>query len=212
MEETMIDSSLLSCRDFAALLGSAEPAPGGGGAAALTGALGAALGEMVGSLSRGKASLEPYAQELEKAGEELERLRLELLDAIQGDAKGFLPLAAAYRISKEDPQRSAVIESASQEACAVPLRIMELCVEALEPLSVMAQYGSKLARSDAGCAAALLRSALEAGGLNLLVNSRSYRDKPWAKKLEDKADKLLGRGLSQAGEIYRLVYDYLAGE
>ena len=172
-----------SCRDFAALLASDSPAPGGGGAAALTAALGTALGGMVGALTLGKKSYAPVEEEIKTAMTELEALRLQLLDMVQADAEGFEPLAAAYKLPKDAPERDEILESATIRACQAPLEMMELCCRALEQVAVMAEKGSRLAVSDAGCGAALLRAGLDAAALNIYINTKSLRNRAEADRL-----------------------------
>ena len=110
-----------TCRAFTGLLASASPAPGGGGAAALTAALGAALGSMVGALTAGKKSYAPVEEEIKAAMTALEALRLQLLDMVQKDAEGFEPLAAAYKLPKETPDREEILERATLRACQAPV-------------------------------------------------------------------------------------------
>ena len=128
-----------TCRAFTGLLASASPAPGGGGAAALTAALGTALGSMVGALTAGKKSYAPVEEEIKAAMTALEALRLQLLDMVQKDAEGFEPLAAAYKLPKETPDREEILERATLRACQAPVEMMELCCQAMEQVAVMAE-------------------------------------------------------------------------
>ena len=172
-----------NCREFAALLASGSPVPGGGGAAALTAALGTALGSMVGALTVGKKSYAPVEEEIEAAMTTLEALRLQLLDMVQKDAEGFEPLAAAYRLPKDAPDRDAVLEAATLRACQAPVEMMELCCRAMEQVAVMAEKGSRMAVSDAGCGVALLKAGLDAAALNVYINTRSLRNREEAERL-----------------------------
>ena len=145
-----MDYTTKSCRDFVAVLASDAPAPGGGGAAALAGALGTALGSMVGALTVGKRRYAAVESEINALMARCRALQEELLDQVPADAEGFLPLARAYGIPKDDPSRAAVLEEATITACAAPIRIMELCCESLEAIRQLAEKGSRLAVSDAG--------------------------------------------------------------
>ena len=77
----------------------------------------------------------------------------------------------AYGIPKDDPARAETLEKATVTACQVPVRIMELCCEAMEAIAVFAAKGSRLAVSDAGCAAVCVKAALQAASLNVFINT-----------------------------------------
>ena len=162
-----MDDTQRSCRAFAELLASPSPTPGGGGAAALTAAVGAALGGMVCALTVGKKQYAAAERELRAVMADCAALREELLAQVQADADGFLPLAAAYALPKDDPARREKLAQASAAACAAPLKIMALCCRGLDAMAVLAEKGSRLAVSDAGCGAAILGGALRAASLPL---------------------------------------------
>ena len=191
-----------TCRAFTGLLASASPAPGGGGAAALTAALGAALGSMVGALTAGKKSYAPVEEEIKAAMTALEALRLQLLDMVQKDAEGFEPLAAAYKLPKEAPDREEILERATLVACQAPVEMMELCCRAMEQVAVMAEKGSRLAVSDAGCGAALLQAGLDAAALNVYINTRSLRNREEAERLNTACRQMQQRYGALAERIY----------
>lgn len=191
-----------NCRDFTALLASGSPTPGGGGAAALTAALGAALGSMVGALTLGKKSYAPVEAEVKASMTELEALRLQLLDMVQADAEGFEPLAAAYRLPKDAPNRDAVLEAATLRACQAPMEMMELCCRVLEQLAVMAEKGSRLAVSDAGCGASLLKAGLDAAALNVYINTKSLQDRAEAERINAACRQMQQRYGALAETIY----------
>ena len=167
-----MDDTLRSCREFTAVLASVAPTPGGGGAAALTAAIGTALGGMVASLTTGKKTYAAVENEIQHLLATTNTLQENLLDQVAADAEGFLPLRRAYGIPKDDPARESVMQRAAETACAAPLRIMELCADTLDAAGRLADIGSRLAVSDAGCAAAILKGALEAASLNVLVNTK----------------------------------------
>lgn len=201
-----MDMTTASCRDFVSALASSAPAPGGGGAAALVGAIGAALGNMVGALTVGKKKYAAVEDELRTLMERCEHLQAELLDQVAADEAGFLPLAEAYRIPKDDPSRENALEAASVAACGVPLRIMALCREALDAVAVFAEKGSLLAISDAGCAAVTLKAALQAASLNVFINTKGLKDRARADALNEKALALLD-GCKLADAVFARVKD-----
>ena len=188
----------LSCEGFLEELASKAAAPGGGGASALVGAAGVALGSMVGSLTVGKKK---YVRA------EALRKRLEVL--VQADAEAFLPVAAAYKLPKETPEqqahKAAVLEKALDRACAVPLEVMTACGEGIALAAEYAEKGSVLARSDAGCAALFCKAAMQAAGLNVKVNTRLMADKAHADALEARAEQLLAEFVPQADRVYQTV-------
>ncbi len=194
-----------SCEQFLAELASKAPTPGGGGTAALVGAAGVALGSMVGSLTIGKKKYAAVEADIQALNARADILRKELEALVQADAEAFAPLAAAYGLPKDTPEqaahKAAVLESALDAACAVPLQIMEKCAEGIV-LSVMAV-------SDAGCAAALCKAALQAASLNVFINTKLMTDRAHAAELDAKADKLLGEFVPKADAVFASVTEKL---
>ena len=199
----------LPVTEFTLELSSKAPVPGGGGAAALTGALGAALGGMVANLTIGKpkyADVEDEIQELKVAAY---RLQKDLLALIEKDAEVFTPLAGAYRMAsgtdEEKAEKERVMQACLKQASLAPLEIMEKCAETLLLLEKFAEKGSALAVSDAGCGAALSKAALQAAWLNVRINIRLISDERFAREVEGKAQKLLRKSLPLADMIYNSV-------
>lgn len=204
------------CEVFLADLASNSPTPGGGGAAALVGAVGVALGNMVGSLTIGKkkyADVEPQIQSLNARAEALRR-HLEQL--VQADADAFTPLAAAYRLPKDTPEQAAhkaeVLAQALDGACAVPLEIMSACCDGITLAQDYAEKGSVLAVSDAGCAALFCKAALQAAALNVSINTQLMADKAHAAALKAKADAMLAEFVPIADTVYDKLSHQLRGE
>ncbi len=200
-----MDMTLESCRKFVEVLASSAPAPGGGGAAALVGAIGTALGNMVGSLTVGKKKYADVEAEIIALKEKCDALQTELLDQVEADDKGFVPLAKAYGIPKDDPNRDAILEEATVTACAVPMHIMELCCQALEYVAVFAAKGSRLAVSDAGCAAVCCKAGLQAASLNVFINTKSLKNRAVAEEMNAKANGMLDKYCALADEIFASV-------
>ena len=207
----MKDCTTASCREFVSVLASDAPTPGGGGAAALVGAVGTALGSMVGSLTVGKKKYAEAEDTMRALMEECSALQTELLDQVPADAEGFLPLAEAYRIPKDDPARPEILERATADACKVPLHIMELCAKALDAVQVFAEKGSRLAVSDAGCGAVFLRSAMQAASLNVFINTKSMKDREAAEAMNARCMQLLETCCPKADEIFASVQAGLLG-
>ena len=202
-----MDMTTASCRDFVSALASSAPTPGGGGAAALVGAIGTALGNMVGALTVGKKKYAAVEAELLALKEKCTALQAELLAQVAADEAGFLPLANAYGIPKDDPRRDAALEETSITACQVPVRIMELCCEALDAVAVFAEKGSRLAVSDAGCAAVVLKAALQAASLNVFINTKGLKNRAYADALNQKCLTMLETHGALADTIFAHVKD-----
>ena len=200
-----MDMTLESCRKFVEVLASDAPAPGGGGAAALVGAIGTALGNMVGSLTVGKKKYADVQEEILALKAKCDALQTELLNQVEADDIGFVPLAKAYGIPKSDPNRDAILEEATITACAVPMHIMELCCQAIDAVAVFAAKGSRLAVSDAGCAAVCCKAALQAASLNVFINTKSLKNREVAEELNAKANGMLNQYCAAADEIFTTV-------
>ena len=208
--DTEVDYRGMSVRELVWVLASAEPVPGGGGVAALVGALGVALGNMVAALTLGKpkyAEVEAEVAELRRRGEALQERLLEQMNA---DAEGFRPLAAAYRLPKADSTRAEVLEQATLRACGAPMEVMELLAAAVPVIEQLAEKGSRMAVSDAGCAAAAVRAAMEMAYLNLLINTRSLRGREQAEALDARGRELLTEAEERMEKVYAAVRDGLA--
>ena len=200
-----MDMTMESCRKFVEVLASDAPAPGGGGAAALVGAIGTALGNMVGSLTVGKKKYADVQDEIIELKAKCDALQKELLDQVEADDKGFVPLAKAYGIPKDDPTRDAVMEEATIIACAVPMKIMELCCEAIDCIKVFADKGSRLAVSDAGCGAVCCKAALQAASLNVFINTKTLKNREKAEEMNAKALGMMAKYCPLADEIFETV-------
>ena len=196
---------------FTEALASKAPVPGGGGAAALTAAVGVSLADMVGELTVGKKTYADVEEEMRGCMEKAQGLRRALLQQIDADAEAFAPLAKAYGIPKEDPERDAVMEEALKTACAVPLDIMRKCCEAIDLTEIFASKGSKLAVSDAGCAAVSLKASLQAASLNVFINTKAMKDRAYAEELEAEAERMLAAYEAKADAVYRTVTERIRG-
>lgn len=168
MEERLTE---LSCEEFADRLASREGVPGGGGAAALVGALAAALCSMAGALTVGKPRYADVEPEVLEIMEDVEDVRFRLIELVEDDAAGFSPLLEAYALERDDPRRAAAIEVATKGACMAPLAIMGECCRAVVLLEEMAGRCSRLLLSDVACGALLAAAALQAASVNVFVNT-----------------------------------------
>ena len=200
-----MDMTLATCREFVSVLASDAPAPGGGGAAALVGAIGTALGNMVGSLTVGKKKYADVQDEIIALKAKCDALQTELLNQVEMDEINFLPLAKAYGIPKDDPNRDKIMEEATIIACSTPMKIMELCCEAIEYIAVFAAKGSRLAVSDAGCGAVCCKAALQAASLNVFINTKTLKNREVAEQMNAKALGMMAKYGRLADEIFESV-------
>ena len=200
-----MDYTTKSCREFVTVLASNEPAPGGGGASALVAAIGTALGNMVGSLTVGKKKYADVEAEIIALQKKCDALQTELLDQVPADAEGFIPLANAYGIPKDDPDRPRIMEEATITACKVPMHIMGLCCEAIDAIEVFAAKGSRLAVSDAGCGATIVKAALQAASLNVFINTKTLQNREVAEEMNAKCLNMLDVYGKKADGIFETV-------
>ena len=202
-----------TCSQFLAELASKAPTPGGGGTAALVGAAGVALGNMVGNLTTGKKKYAAVEADILTLNERAGALRAELEALVQVDAEAFAPLAAAYGLPKDTPEQAAdkerVMETALTRAALVPIKIMQKCLEGITLAYSYAVDGSTMAISDAGCAAVLCKAALQAASLNVFVNTKLMTNREFATALEHTAEQLLDAGTSYADEAFHYVNEKL---
>lgn len=204
-----MDFTKQSCESFIQVLASKKPVPGGGGAAALAGAIGTALGNMVGSLTLGKKKYADVQDDIVSLKAKANLLQDELLALVRRDAEVFEPLSRAYGLPKETEEEKAekarVMEEALREACSVPVEIMEKCCAAIELHREFAAKGAAIAISDVGCGVTLCRAALQAASLNVFINTKSMADRAYAEEINGKANGLLRDYVAQADEIYAQV-------
>ena len=201
--------STVPCNEFVEVLASKAPVPGGGGASALVGAIGTALGNMVGSLTVGKKKYADVEEEMYELKGKADALQKELLHLIERDAEVFEPLSKAYGMPRnteeEKAEKARVMEIVLKDARSVPMEIMERCCEAIDLIEVFAEKGSTLAISDAGVGATFCKAALEGASLNVFINTKSMKNREYADELNKKADEMLSVYTKKAEEIYQSV-------
>ena len=202
-----------SCTSWLADLASSKPAPGGGGAAALVGAVGVSLGAMVGSLTIGKKKYIDVEEEMKELVERSKKLSLKLQSMVKADAEAFLPLSDAYRMpsgtEEEKVAKDQAIQMALTGATEVPLNILILCAEAMELMVEFQKKGSRLALSDAGCGAAMCKAAMESAKLNVYINLKLMKDEEKVRQYQAKMDEAFVRGMALADQVYREVEEEL---
>ena len=198
-----------NCIEFVEALSSKEAVPGGGGASALVGSIGMALGSMVCNLTIGKNKYKDYEDDIKEILSKADKIEKDLLDMIDEDAKCFLPLANAYKLPKstcdEITIKEEAIQKALKRACEVPIDVVKTCYEAIKLHEELVDKGSRLALSDIGVGIQCLRAALLSAQLNVLININSIKDKEYVKNIRTEVDELVSRGIQICDSVYSKV-------
>jgi formiminotetrahydrofolate cyclodeaminase len=197
--------------DFLDALASKSPAPGGGGGAAMAGALGAALASMVCNLTVGKDKYAAVQDDIRSMLEKTESLRHQLTTLVEADEEAYNVLSAAYRLPKDTDEqkkaRTAAIQKALINATATPMEIAQACVEVLALCGPIAEKGNVAAVSDAGVGALLAEAALRSAALNVQINLAAIKDAKFVADSSRQLKRLL-RGKSRLKE--RIVKNVIA--
>ena len=200
-----------SCERFIEVLASKNPTPGGGGASALVGASGVALGNMVGALTVGKKKYAEVEEEIRALMAESDKLQAQLLELVQKDAESFEPLIEAYKLPADTDELRAekerVVEQELKNACEVPFEIMEKCAKGIELCAEFAEKGSVMATSDAGAGAIFCRAAMQSASLNVYINTKSMKDRKYAEKTNAKSDAMLREFTEKADAMIKQVFE-----
>jgi formiminotetrahydrofolate cyclodeaminase len=198
-----------SVEHFLDILASKEPAPGGGAASALVGAVGAALLSMVANLTVGKEKYKESEAMIEELLKKVSMFQKELTDLIEEDTNAFNKVSEVLKMPKnteaEKAKRKEKMQEALKYATQVPLGIMEKTVEVLRLHERALGRTNQSALSDTGVSALCLKTALEGAWLNVKVNLTGITDKDFVKTQEEKAQKLLDEGTMLADKVYKAV-------
>ena len=190
-------------------LASKASTPGGGSAAAVMGAMGAALVSMVGNLTVGKKNYEDVNDEMQGFLARSEALRAQLTGMIQADVAVFDKVMAAYGMSRETEDektaRSASIQAALKEATDVPLACAQLCADVIELCRPVAEKGNLNVISDAGVAVLAAHAALRSAALNVYINIGGIRDEAFVQDRRNKLEFVLSGAGTATESVYELV-------
>lgn len=209
MSETLVEKS---CIEFTERLASKAPVPGGGGSAALMGALGIALCSMVGNLTVGRKKYAAVENDITEMLNEAQRIQTRLLELVDEDAAVFAPLATAYSIPKDDPERAKILEEITLKAYDAPFEMMQYCGKAIDLLEKMMDMGSETLISDIGCGALSCKAALISASMNVFVNTRTIPDKSKVFSIEMKTDAMVNTYGDKADQIATEVMRRLRSE
>lgn len=183
--------------------------PGGGAAAAISGAMGAALISMVANFTIGKKGYEDVEGESKDILDKSETLRAELTEAINDDVRVFNRVMASYGMPKETDEekvaRSAEIQAALKEATDVPLECAKLCREVINLSQPIADKGNNNVISDAGVAVLAGYAGLRSAALNVYINIGGIKDEEFVASRRQQLETLLDGMDTLKEEIYELV-------
>jgi len=189
-----MDFDKTSFEDLLMAFGSDAPTPGGGTAAALAGAMGAALAEMVASLTLSKDKYAAVHEAVRPIAGLARRTRQELQRLAREDADAYDEVVAARRLPKDTPDQQRVrarkASDANRLAAEVPMRTARAAARLLATLPDLARKGNPNAASDAGAAALLLESAVHAALLNVAINLGGVEDPPFAAEMRAESQRL----------------------
>ena len=198
---------------FLEVLSSKEPVPGGGGASALAGALGNALGQMVANLTIGKKKYADVEAEIKELLGRMQKLQAAFVTLADRDAQVFAPLAQCYSLpsltEEEKAYKEKVMEERLLDASFVPLEIMEHAVAMLGILEILGDKGSRLAVSDVGVGVQFIRASLLGAVMNVYINTKAMKNREKAEELNARAGQLIEEGTAWADRIYAKVLDQL---
>ena len=198
-----------SCLKFIDALASSRPVPGGGGASALVGSVGMALGSMVGNLTVGKKKYADVEEDIKVLLQESEALINRLNTLVKEDAEVFEPLSKAYGLpsgtEEEKAEKERVLQEVLVKATQVPMEIAENCLTAIKLLEQYAKKGSRIVISDAGVGAIFCKSALQGAKLNVLINLKLMKDAELKAKYSEQIKAVETEGLRLADEVYEYV-------
>lgn len=210
MNKKLVEMSIL---EFLDELGSDSPAPGGGSVAALSGALAAALGEMVCNLTIGKEKYADVENELEEALDKCKKVRDRLTWLIDKDTKVFNEVIRAFKLPKETEEEKEVrknaVQNAFKNAASVPFETAKTCFEVLHLAKIVAEKGNKNSISDAGVSALLANAGIKSAVYNIRINLGWIKDEDFVDKIKSEIEEIENRSETLVKEIEEIVEKYL---
>lgn len=182
----------MTINEFAQIVASEAPVPGGGSIAALCGALSAALAEMVANLTLGKKKYACSQEEMTDIISKAAVLRDKLLNYIEEDSLAYNKVMEAYKLPKETEEeksiRLAKIEEGLKIAASVPLKVAEASFEIFPLAEAVVLRGNSNSVTDALVGAMMARTGVLSAVLNIRINLDSIKDDDFVNVLKEKAD------------------------
>ena len=201
--------------EYLEVLASKAPTPGGGSAAAVYGAIGTALGEMVGNLTAGKKKFAIYEEDVQRILVRLGEARMDFIRLEKADEQAFRPLSEVYRMKAETEEEKRIKDERMEEclkaAAKVPVEVMERAVSVLDDMEFLALHGSRLAVSDAGVGIQGIRAALLGAVMSVYINTKMMKDREYAETVNSQAELLIKKGAEQADRIYEIALKAVRG-
>jgi len=195
--------------EYVEALASGQPTPGGGSAAALVGALGAALNSMVANFTVGREKYAAVEEEVRALLAESERLRAELQRLTQADTEAYGGVSAASKLPKnteeEKAARAAAIEEALKSAAAAPLAATRCSHAVLKVAAALVDKGNPNLITDVGVAAKFALAALECAVLNVEINLVSLKDQAYIKRINGELKPLVRESETLGREVWEKV-------
>lgn len=192
---------------FLVELKSDSPAPGGGSAAALAGAIGAALGVMVGNLTITSAKYTEVHEQASQLVKELESKLVSLEKYVDEDTQAFTQVMLAYKLPKgtdeEKALRSQTIQQAMKGAAELPMKVATICMEVLEMSSTILEIGNVNAASDAAVAGRMAHAAMWSAIYNVKINLGSIKDQEFVDDMTKEVTKVV----NHSEELFRALVE-----
>ena len=197
----------MALADLIDAFSSTDAVPGGGSAAALTGAVGVSLLLMVAGLPKTKTGTPEETADLAEASSRLHPLRDALVDLVDRDSVAYKQVLTAFRLPRvsdaDKAARTEAIDKATRAAIDAPLDVMRLCQQALRGAVIVASNGGRKTTSDVGVAIELLIAALRGARLNVDINLAGLNDEPYTARIREEVDELVVDGAEDAERARR---------
>lgn len=199
----------LTVTDFSHTMASDAPAPGGGSASALNGAIGAGLIAMVCSLTRGRKKYAEFEELAAGVQAEAQALEHRFLTIIDTDTEAFNAVSAVFAMPKDTDEQKAARKAAMQEALKLctksPFEMMELALQGLKLAEKLPGKFNETSASDLGCAVLNLRSGMQGAWLNVCINVGGIRDEDFVKQYREGGKAILAEALPLADRLYETI-------
>ena len=209
-ENSVTDSSV---EKFLDELAGGNPTPGGGSAAAIMGAMGAALVSMVCNVTLGKKGYEGVEAEMRAILDESEKVRRRLTAMVAEDIAAFNGILAGYKMSKgsdeEKTARTAAIQAGLRRATEVPLDCARVCAEVIALARRASEQGYLNVISDGGVGVLAGFTGLRSAALNVYINAPALKDRDFAERASAELQELVARGAAESEAVYKIVRDKL---
>jgi len=203
----------LSVQQFLSELAKGSATPGGGTAAGLAGAQGAALLAMVCNLTIGRKKYADVEEEMQEALDKAERLRLRLMELMEEDTRAFDGVMAAYRLPKDTPEqkaaRSAAIQAGLKEATRTPMETLTACVDVLELAPLVVKNGNPNVISDGGAGVLSAHAGMMTAALNVRINLNAIKDEAFVAAQTEQMENFIARGNEAKDRAWVIVSERL---